>query len=389
MLWLRLAIWEARDALRELVPRRWIRRSLVGGLALFELAFCSLALLVPLREQRPLDLGVLSGLFGMNLMLSSALAAVSLSRLVAAPQQLELTRLSPLGAARGLWLALAPTLIAGSVPLTALLLPFALMVARRAPLTALGMAVTALAILAWGLLVAVAVTSEAVVRCGHARAAALLRSWGALLPVALILAFKPLVRVQAPAAATFGLLLASPVLLPLLWPRVAARFFRALGVHQQSAGTAREPRWGSPGWARELWRTLAVRTLLAPVTLLLIAAWRPAAWPALLSLSLIFIVMVPLGQLLAPEWRAPDRLRLAPYARRYRLRLVSATGGGALSIALVVALLLGWSRWRWFAAEGLAAALAVPICLLPQRTLRGIGQLLISLVAVGAIAFWN
>ena len=389
MIWLRLAIWETRNALRELVPRRWIRRSLVGGFALCELAFCALALLVPLREQRPLDLGMLSGLFGMNLMLSSALAAVSLSRLAAAPQQLELIRLSPLGAARGLWLALAPTLIAGSVPLTALLLPFALMVARRAPSTALGMAVTAFAILAWGLLIAVAVAGEAVVRWGRARAAGLLRSWGALLPIALILAFKPLVRVQAPAAATLGFLLASPVLLPLIWPRVAGRFFRALGAHAQNAWTAREPRWGSPGWSRELWRTLAVRALLAPITLLLIAAWRPEAWPALLSLSLIFIVMVPLGQLLAPEWRAPDRLRLAPYAARYRLRLASASGGGALAIALLVALLLGWSRWRWFAAEGLAAALAVPICLLPQRTLRGIGQLLISLLAVSGIVFWN
>jgi hypothetical protein len=389
MIWLKLAVWEARNALRELVPRRWLRRSLAGAFALAELAFCGLALIVPLPERRALDLGTLSGLFAMNLMLSSALAALALSRLVAAPRQLELSRLSPLGAARGVWLALAPALIAGSLPLTALLLPFALVVARQAPVTALGMALTAFAILAWGLLIAVAAVNEVVARWGRARAAALLRSWGALLPLALVLAFKPLVRVQAPAAAPLGFLLASPLLLPLIWPRVAGRFLRALGAQEQLAGSAREPRWGSPGWARELWRTLALRTLLAPVTLLLIAAWRPGAWPALLSLSLIFIVMVPLGQLLAPEWRAPDRLRLAPYAARYRLRLVSATGGGALAIALLMALLLGWSRWRWLAAEGLAAALAVPICLLPQRTLRGIGQLLISLVAVAAIAFWN
>ncbi len=389
MNWIELGAWEARNALRELIPRRWVRRSLVAFWALAELVFCGLALFIPLPSERAVDLGVLTGFLALNLMLASGLAALSFSRLVDAPRKLELVAVSPLGSTRAVWLLLAPALVAGCLPITSLLLPFALIVVRRAPLTALAMAASAFVILAWGLAFAVAAASALVGRLGRARAAAALRLWGALLPLGLLLAFKPVVRAEAPRSVTLALLIGSVFLLPIVWPRVASGFFERLSGPTRWVPRAREPRWGSPGWGRELWRTLAVRMLLAPVAPVLIAAWRPEALPAVLGLALVFAVMVPLGQLLGAEWETPGRLRLAPFGSGYRLRLIGAVGGVALVLVLAMAALLGWGRWNWLATVAVASALVLPVCLIQQRLLRGAGQVLVSLIAVMATVFWN
>jgi hypothetical protein len=69
--------------------------------------------------------------------------------------------------------------------------------------------------------------------------------------------------------------------------------------------------------------------------------------PALLSLGLVFVVMMPLTQLLSAEWRAPDRLRIAPCGSAYRLRLVAAAGVGELALVVLATLAIGWGRWGW------------------------------------------
>ncbi|MEY4549926.1 MAG: hypothetical protein RL685_6121, partial [Pseudomonadota bacterium] len=215
MSWLLLALWEVRNVLRELVPSRVVRRSLLGVGFTIELAFCAFVSLAPLPSRADANLGMLGGFFALNLALVSGLAALALSRLVDAARQLDLVQVSPLGAARAVWLLLVPALLLGSIPLTALLLPFAIAVGRRAPLVALGMAAAACMILAWGLLVAVASAGELVARWGRGRAAQLLRTWGTVLPIATLLAFKPLVSLQTPRTLTLTILVASAALLPL------------------------------------------------------------------------------------------------------------------------------------------------------------------------------
>ncbi|WP_163867417.1 hypothetical protein [Myxococcus eversor] len=388
MNWALAAGWEARHALRQFVPWRWTRWLLaLLGLALGVGLSVFVLFLAPPSPRR-LEVGVVGGFVGFNLLLATGAAGVALSRLMGRPQGPWLLALSPVGARDALRIALTPTLLAALCPLTCAGLPFALLASRAAPWVAVSMLVAGACALGWALCASVLLATFLGRRLGKERGARALGVLSGWLAFVAMMAFGALVRMELGTPALVLFLVLTPPLLPPLWERALLGFMEMLRG-TETLRRAPEPRWGRGGWGRLARRSPWAPALLALVPATVVGFGRPELHGTLCALLVVAGVTAVLDRVLAPELALPDRLRLAPRGSLLRARLLSSWGVAALAPALVVCVAVGWGRWYWLAAMTGAGVLVPFTYLILNRGPRMAGQLGLLVMALTASLLWG
>jgi hypothetical protein len=377
----KLAAWEARHAAREAWPAPWLRWLLAALAVGFEIAaILWLCLSAPRTEATRLPEGFVFGFASFNLMLCTGVAARGVAAVLESGSRLTLQRLSPLPRSLALHLPLVPPVAAAAVPPTLLALPLIAWEGRTYPLLALVTASGSLCALGWAASIAIALGAGLAHRLGRERGSRLLRVLSGWLSLGAVLGMGRILRARGPAVGLAGLFAVSAVLLPFAWRGATRALLRALQL-SEATSDAREPRWGSAGWAAGLRRSLALPFATTALIGAAIALWRPGA--RLLTVVILGLTGTAgaVELLLAPEQARPDRLALAPEGARYRRRLVFGVGGAsaACGAALAVPLLIG--RWRSAAAVG-AAMLALPCTyFIPSRAARSAVQFALFVLA--------
>lgn len=337
---------------------------------------------------RPLEIGVVGGFVGFNLMLATAAAGLALSRLLGRPEALGLLSLSPLPLRAALNIALAPTLFAALCPVTLIGLPFALLAARRAPLVAASMLIAGACALGWAVLAAVACATVIGRRFGRERGARVLAAVSGWLAILSMMAFGALVRRELGTAVLVLFLAVTPLLLPGLWERALHGFIDVLQGTQTSR-TAPEPAWGTPGWGRLALRSPWMLAILGLVPVLAVAIDRPELRTVLCALMAVQGVAMVLDRLLEPELLAPDRLRLAPRGTLLRTRMLLQWGTAAIVPGAVLCMLVGWERKPWLLGVIGASALVPFTYFAAHRTARVAAQLALLTGAIVVSLLWG
>ncbi|NMO20571.1 hypothetical protein HPC49_38085 [Pyxidicoccus fallax] len=381
MSWVAAATWETRHALRQLLPWRWARWLLVLLVLALGVGLSVLVLFIAPPSPRPLEVGVVAGFMGFNLLLATGAAGVGLSRLVARPRGLWLLSLSPMGERSALRVALAPTLLAALCPVTLVGLPFALLASRVAPAVAASMVVAGVCALGWALLGSVSLATLLGQRLGKERGARVLAALSGWLAFMSMMAFGALVRLDLGTPTLVMFLVLTPLLLPVLWER-ALRAFLDMLRGTETPRTAPEPAWGRGGWARLVGRSSWGLALLALVPVTVVGYGQPSLRRALCALLAVQGVSAVLELVLEPELSMPDRLRLAPRGAVLRARLLAVWGLAALVPALALCALVGWGRWTWLATLAGAGALVPFTYFIRPRGARVVCQLLLLAVAL-------
>jgi hypothetical protein len=383
---LELSAWEVRHAAREACPPLTLRW-LVAMLAILAeaAAVVWLCLRVPRTAMR-VPPGFLFGFASFNLMLCTGVAAHGLAGVIESGGSLTLHRLSPLPRAVALHLPLLPPVAAAAVPMTLLALPLVLWEGRTLPLLAVITALACACLLGWAASLAVWLGAGLARRLGRERAARLLRVLSGWLSLGAVLGMGVLLRMRGPAEGLAAVLAVSALFLPFAWRGATRALLEVLQLSEASSG-AREPRWGSAGWASTLWRSMALPFAITALIGGAMVLWRPGA-------ALITIVILGLGAtagaietLLGPELARPERLAAAPEGARYRRRLVFGVGGASAACGAILAAPLLIGRWRSAALVG-AAMIAFPCTyFVPSRPARaGVQLALIILACSGALA---
>ncbi|WP_426756323.1 hypothetical protein [Myxococcus sp. Y35] len=382
------AAWETRHAFRQLLPWRWARWLLVALVLALEAGLFVFVLFLAPPSPRPLEIGVVGGFVGFNLLLATGAAGLALSRLLGRPEALWLLSLSPTPPKTALKIALAPALLAALCPLTLVGLPFAVLAARRAPLVATSMLFAGACALGWAVLAAVACATFIGQRFGRERGARLLAAFSGWLAFLAMMAFGALVRRQLGTPALVMFLALTPLLLPVLWERALHGFIDVL-QGTQTPRTAPEPAWGTPGWSRLALRSPWLLALLGLIPVMAVAFDQPELRTVLCALLAVQGVAVMLDRVLEPELMTPDRLRLAPRGAILRARLLFQWGTAALIPAAGLCLMVGWERKVWLLCVIGTSALVPFTYLAAHRTLRVAAQLTLLAGALAASLLWG
>ncbi|GHG89884.1 hypothetical protein GCM10012319_49620 [Comamonas sp. KCTC 72670] len=382
------AAWETRHAFRQLLPWRWARRMLVAFILGLEAWLFVFTLFLAPPSPRPLEIGVVGGFVGFNLMLATGAAGLALSRLLGRPEALGLLSLSPQPPGAALKIALAPTVFAALCPVTLIGLPFALLAARRAPLVAASMLIAGICALGWAVLAAVACATVIGRRFGRERGARVLAAGSGWLAFLSMMAFGALVRRELGTAALVLFLALTPLLLPGLWERALQGFIEVL-QGTQTPRTAPEPAWGCPGWGRLALRSPWMLAILGLAPVMAVALERPELRTVLCALLAVQCVAMVLDRLLEPELMTPDRLRLAPRGLLLRTRMLLQWGTAALVPGAVLCMLVGWERKAWLLSVMGASALIPFTYFTAHRTVRVAAQLALLTAALTASLHWG
>ena len=381
--WLSLIELQLRSELRALVPKTWVRRTLLSFLALLSLAGSVAMLLVPLSPNRDApSVGALSGLVVANLALSVSLALAGAATLLRQPERLRALRLAPVPPS---WIPLLPIvsiLLLALLPLAVFFAPLVIGVFRLAPGPALLMVGLGAAIALWSVQLALWLVLQLARRLGRERGSRIAYLFAAALAFAALASFGFLIRwsTRPLPIVLFGV--ATLAVLPP-WTAATARAFAHVLTSAEAPKYGRAPRWGRPSWWRTLARTPAVWALSGtlPVVVLLGLTDFPFRW-GMIAVVLVSLSMVPLGHLFAAEYECLERWRLAPFNGRVRRSIFTSV---ALPFALgmiAAAVAVGWGAWTWVGGVAILTLLS-PLTYMVFATLpRKLTQGLLTLAAL-------
>lgn len=349
---LTVVLLDVRNGVRGLLPHRSMRRAVIGGITLC-VVLLTILFSVMVREIQDdgLMLRSAASLIPTLLLVALGVALRGAAELDAREARTTLLLLSPLRDGQQLLAPFGTLMLLASLPFVLLLLPFLLAMLPTRPLVvALLLGLSALA-MGWATVMAVGLSATLNTRLGQERATQTLTVLTPLLLMLPLLLLRQLSVQGVLESGPWVLLTALP--LPFFALQSMAAYRRSLlGTGTGSVITAAEPHWGRVPYLRLLLRSRYPWAMLGG-PLILLALWFSTRDFLLTTRALtLFLLISPvMGANMAclePELQQPDRLRLAPLARRARLDMaVRILLPIAATVAVIFTLLGIWWGLPW------------------------------------------
>lgn len=378
MRYARLVRIELAVTARQLVPDRSMRMLALAAMAVLIAAMMAIT---AQRSRPPLTSRTAIPVFTIMIGLSLSAGLAGASRIQAREAAGTPWRIAPVSAAAATFIPLSSILVMCGAAVSVVTLP--LMSGAIASND--------------GTLAAALVMSAVAALCGCASAvwlvAAVRRQFGAESarrigsalpsPISFVAVFgSRLLTPYSSGAAAVLAVGATAIVLPFIAERGARSWMHALGSGW-SEFSAGEPVWGTPGW----WRLLAQRTpFLWGLAGLVPLAFAPAPAGAIVIRTIaVFLPTLGLTHLVRWENACPDRIELAPGARRYFTRMFIEIGAPlfVISAIAIAAAAASAKQAGWLGALAIPAALTVFI---RPRAFRLAAQLVIALAAIAISA---
>lgn len=347
---LTVILLDMRNGVRGLLPSRSMRRVVIGGItscvALLTILF---SVLVREVQDDGLMLRSAASLIPTLLLVALGVALRGAAELDVREARTTMLLLSPLRDGQQLLAPFGTLMLLASLPFLLLLLPFLLaMLSTRPLVVALLLGLSALA-MGWATVLAVGLSAALNARFGQERATRTLTVLTPLLVMLPLLLLRQLSVQGVLQSGPWALLTALP--LPFFALQSMAAYRRSL-FGTGSAVTAADPHWGRVPYLRLLLRSRYPWAMLGG-PLILLAVWFSTRDFILTTraLTLFLLVSPTMGANMAclePELQQPDRLRLAPLARRARMDMTVRVLLPITAIVAVIFILLGiWWGLPW------------------------------------------
>lgn len=341
-------VMETRSLVRSFIPHLWIRRIVLGTIALIVVAAWVGSLLIPLPPGRkPPSLEALTGIVVLNLGLAVSVSMGGAARLLYQPERVRLLLLAPVHPALVVWARVGPVLLMACGALSVFFLPFVMAAFRLAPGTGLMMLLLGIAVIGWAVQLAlwgVLMLTRMLGRERGIRLSYAVALGGVLLAT---MGFGVIVKLAAGPLPLLGFLALTVAALPA-WIQHTGRAYTEDLMKSEAPPKAPAPVWGRIAAWRYVQRTPAVWGMVG--TILLLGCFLVVDVPGragLVAMLLYVLATTPLQHAFLPEYDQPDRWALAPYAYRVRRALMWQVGLPPLLVAIGGVLVVGWGVWYW------------------------------------------
>ncbi len=339
---------ETKSLVRSFIPHPWIRRTVLGMIALIVVGACAGSLLTPLPPGRkPPPLGVLTGFVVLNLGLAVSVGMGGAARLLQHPERERLMLLAPVRPVQIMWARIGPVLLLACGALSVFFLPFVVVSFRLAPRTGLMLLLLGIAVIGWSIQLAlwgVLLLTRMLGRERGVRFSYAVAFVGVLLAT---MGFGVVVQLTTGLLPMLGFLALTVAVLPT-WMHHTGRAYAEVLIEAESPPKAPAPVWGRVTAWRHVQRTPAVWSMAGTALILvLFLVVEVPVQAGMVAMLLYVLATTPLQHAFQPEYDQPDRWALAPYAHQVRWKIMLQVGLPSLLVAVGVLLTVGWGAWRW------------------------------------------